>query len=184
MSGNLRAAALAVLLAVALVGCGSSSERQLGGQQQGVSEVLEEQMGEGQEAPATSGAFVGDAEPAYAEDEVEVDLTTMNADMVYATVYDMTQNPGDYRGRVVRMTGPYYHSYLEETGNDYYYVIIQDATACCAQGLEFVWGAGDHAYPDDYPADGTQVVVCGRFETYEENGVHYAHLVDASLMPA
>ena len=35
--------------------------------------------------------------------------------------------------------------------------------ACCAQGLEFVWGDGSHKYPDEYPAE-----VQGTFETYKE----------------
>ena len=51
----------------------------------------------------------------------------------------------------------------------YYACIIQDATACCQQGLEFVWGDGSHVYPDEYPTENTEVEVVGTFETYKDN---------------
>lgn len=50
--------------------------------------------------------------------------------------------------------------------------------------LEFVWGDGSRSWPDDYPEDGREVVVTGRFETYSEGEATYAHLVDASLEEA
>ena len=63
----------------------------------------------------------------------------------------------------------------------YHACIIPDATACCAQGIEFVW-AGEHYWPDDYPGDGADITVTGRLEIYEENGYSYLHLVDAELL--
>lgn len=36
------------------------------------------------------------------------------------------------------------------------------------QGLEFVWGDGSHKYPDEYPAEDTEIEVQGTFETYKE----------------
>ena len=62
----------------------------------------------------------------------------------------------------------------------YHACIIPDATACCAQGIEFVW-EGDHVWPDDYPEEGADIIVTGRLETYDENGFTYLHLVDAVL---
>ena len=40
--------------------------------------------------------------------------------------------------------------------------------ACCAQGLEFVWGDVSHKYPDEYPAEDTEIEVQGTFKTYKE----------------
>lgn len=40
--------------------------------------------------------------------------------------------------------------------------------ACCAQGLEFVWGDGSHKYPDEYPAEDTEIEVQETFETHKE----------------
>ena len=59
--------------------------------------------------------------------------------------------------------------------------IIPDATACCAQGIEFIWG-GKHQWPDDYPEEGTDIVVTGRLEIYLEDGYQFLHLVDSELL--
>ena len=61
--------------------------------------------------------------------------------------------------------------------------MIQDATSCCAQGMEFVWENGTHIYPDEYPEDNAEIVVEGTFETYKEEGDQnlYCRLSDAIL---
>ena len=114
---------------------------------------------------------------------VDYDLTAMSSDMVYATVYQMMILPEDYEGKTFRMEGNFYATYYEPTQSYYYYCIIQDATACCVQGLEFVWGDGSHKYPDEYPEEYTDVVVEGTFETYREEGDEnlYCRLTDAVL---
>lgn len=114
-------------------------------------------------------------------DGVDYDLTTMGSDMIYATVYQMMVDPDSYIGKTIRMDGLYYAGYDERTEKYYHYCIIQDAMACCAQGLEFVWGDGSHIYPDEYPQDNTEVVVQGVFEIYEEDGFKYCRLKDATL---
>lgn len=143
---------------------------------------MQEQMQQDETKDPQGAAFVADARPAFAQPDY--DLTAMSPDMVYATVYDMMANPAQYGGKTVKVAGPYYHTFYEATHMDYFYVIIEDATACCAQGIEFVWGDGSRAYPSEYPEDGTKVVVTGRFETYAEGNRYYAHLVDASLEAA
>lgn len=62
----------------------------------------------------------------------------------------------------------------------YFSCIIVDATACCSQEIEFVL-SGEHAYPDDYPEEGSEIVVQGIFNTYEENGYMYCQLKDAVM---
>ncbi len=114
-------------------------------------------------------------------DGVDYDLTTMNSDMVYATVYQMMIEPDAYIGKTIRMDGLYYAGYDKRTDQHCHYCIIQDAMACCAQGLEFVWGDGSHVYPDEYPQDNTNVVVQGVFETYQKEGGNYCRLKDATL---
>lgn len=120
----------------------------------------------------------------HTETGVDYDLTTMSKSMVYATVYQLMIDPDSYRGKTFRIMGDYYASYYEATGKYYHYCVIQDATACCAQGLEFVWGDGSHVYPDEYPAENTSIVVQGVFETYTEDDnpqVQYCRLVDATM---
>ena len=114
----------------------------------------------------------------------DIDLTVMDSNMVYSTVYQMMADAPSYVGKKVKMKGTYYSSYDEVTAKRYYFVIIKDATACCQQGLEFIWDDGNHVYPDEYPAEETEVEVEGVFETYKDNPedtFEYIHLVDASL---
>lgn len=115
------------------------------------------------------------------EASVDVDLSVMDSDMIYATVYQMMSDPEQYVDKTFRIEGKFYVTYDEMTKNQYYYCVIKDATECCAQGLEFVWGDGSHIYPDEYPTDGTEVVVDGTFELYMENDSRYCRLADADF---
>lgn len=111
----------------------------------------------------------------------DVDLSVMDSDMIYATVYQMMSDPEQYVGKTFRIEGKFYVTYDEMTKNQYYYCVIKDATECCAQGLEFVWGDGSHIYPDEYPTDGTEVIVDGTFELYMENDSRYCRLANADF---
>lgn len=115
------------------------------------------------------------------EASVDVDLSVMDSDMIYATVYQMMSDPEQYVGKKFRIEGKFYVTYDEMTKNQYYYCVIKDATECCAQGLEFVWGDGSHIYPDEYPTDGTEVIVDGTFELYMENDSRYCRLANADF---
>ena len=108
--------------------------------------------------------------------EIDVDLTKMNSTMVYNEVYDMVNDPEKYMGKTIKMSGVFNASYYEPTDNYYYYVVIADATACCAQGIEFVW-EGDHKYPDDYPKNGDEVIVTGVYGQYDELGITYNYIL-------
>ena len=115
------------------------------------------------------------------EASVDVDLSVMDSDMIYATVYQMMSDPEQYVGKTFRIEGKFYVTYDEMTKNQYYYCVIKDATECCAQGLEFIWGDGSHIYPDEYPTDGTEVIVDGTFELYMENDSRYCRLANADF---
>ena len=60
---------------------------------------------------------------------VDYDLTQMNGDMVYATVYQMMADPATYEGKTFRMEGLYTPIIVEDTGKIYHYCLIQDALA-------------------------------------------------------
>ena len=117
------------------------------------------------------------------DETVDYDLTQMSSDMVYATVYQIMVTPEEYEGKTFRIDGNFYATYYEATKKYYFYCIIQDATACCAQGMEFIWDDGSHIYPDEYPEDNAEIVVEGTFETYREDGDEnlYCRLSDAIL---
>ena len=110
--------------------------------------------------------------------DVDLDLTTLSSTMVYSEVLDMLQTPDDYMGMTIKMSG----SFAVAQGEDrmYYACIIKDATACCSNGIEFIWD-GDHSYPDDYPAAGDDITVVGEFDKYYEDGTLYIQLINAQV---
>ncbi|MGN0435001.1 MAG: hypothetical protein ACI4D8_00050 [Wujia sp.] len=111
----------------------------------------------------------------------DIDMTEMSSDMVYATVYQLMTDPNTYIGKIIRVKGNFCSSFYDVTNQWYHCVLIQDALACCAQGLEFIWEDGSHVYPDDYPAEYTEVIVTGTFELYEEEGYIYCRLNNATM---
>ena len=118
--------------------------------------------------------------PTY--DKIDVDLTTMSATMVYSEVLNMLDYPTQYVDKVVKMKGPFRP--FASTNENYCYpaIIIQDATACCASGIEFLLYGIPRCSPkggDGYPALEEEATIVGRFETYLEGTYVYEHLVDA-----
>lgn len=109
---------------------------------------------------------------------IDVDLTQMSSTMIYSEVQNMMLKPADYVGKTVKMQGAFSVSEIGE--NRYFACIIKDATACCAQGIEFDW-SGDHSYPADYPKDGSDITVTGEFTTYNEGQQQYCQLKNAEL---
>lgn len=109
-------------------------------------------------------------------DGVDIDLTQMNATMVFAEVSNIMYMPDDYIGKIIRMNGMAVSSTDPETGITYHAVIIRDATACCASGLDYVLADGQ-----EYPPDESDATVTGEFELYEENGFFYCQLKDAKI---
>lgn len=182
--------------AACLTGCGdqTGSNKAAGNMQSYVDQALEQQMqnaaGTTQEKTDTATTEKTDAadgeektETAAATGDVDYDLTNMNSDMVYSTVYQMMNDPQSYVGKTVRMNGAYIVNYWESTDTYYHCVLIKDAQACCSQGMEFVWDDGSHVYPDDYPEENAEVLVTGTFETYQETGDEnlYCRLKNATL---
>ncbi len=117
-----------------------------------------------------------DADPAS-----DIDLTTLSSTMVYSQVAAMMYTPEQYEGKIIKAKGLFSVYHDEFQNKDYFAVLIKDATACCSQGLEFVW-SGDHVYPDDYPEVGKEITVMGTFATYEEDGATYCQLLDSSMI--
>ena len=129
----------------------------------------------------------GESKPSHpSAGKVDVDLTVLSSTMVYSEVYNMLYfYPEDYYGKTVKANGIFaiYQMVVDgvtQPAPVAYACIIADATACCAEGMEFVL-KGDLTYPDDYPELGTEITVIGEFQSYEENGMTRYHLVNARL---
>ena len=126
------------------------------------------------EAPQTQAAAVSEAAAAA---DIDIDLLHLSSTMVYSEVSQIMTNPEAYVGKTIRAKGPF------RQNNGYYFVLISDATACCAQGIEFIW-AGQHRFPDDYPDVNTEIVVTGTFDSYMEGENRYYHIDNAALETA
>lgn len=115
--------------------------------------------------------------------KIDVDLNNLNANVVYAQVFQMMTEPDKFIGKRIRMSGQF-NVYAAEEGNpsgvtEYYAIIIADAQACCQQGIEFVWPG--HTYPEGFPEVKSNASVTGIFEVYEENGKKYCRLIADSV---
>ena len=173
---------LAACMAVSLCACGKdvgnntlSSNEEASASAESIPTPKEQETSEESEQPQAS------------SNGVDVDLTVLSSTMVYSEVYNMLYfYPEDYYGKTVKMTGQFnVYQWVDESGvvadmPVAYACIISDATACCAEGMEFVL-EGDYTYPDDYPELGAEITVIGEFQSYEENGMTWYHLVNARL---
>lgn len=110
-------------------------------------------------------------------DKPDLDLTKMSATMIYAEVFNMLIEPENYIDKILKMKGNFQVFTNEQNTERYYAVVIQDATACCQQGIEFIW-AGDHAYPQDYPKIGQEITVTGSYKVaFTNDGLEYHFLL-------
>ena len=123
---------------VALVGCAGGTHKTGG---PATAEMLRETDNAANNAEAESDAEnTAEAESDAANTAatgVDVDLTSLSATMVFSEVYHMMTSPQDYTGKVIRMEGICAVSQDHTSGKVYYACIVQDATACCSQGIEF-----------------------------------------------
>ena len=92
------------------------------------------------------------AEDAEGTAAVDIDLTALSGIMVYSEVNSMISFPDNYIGKTVKMQGQFtIYQATDENGafipdKMFFACMIADATACCAQGLEFAL-AGKPVYP-------------------------------------
>ena len=109
-------------------------------------------------------------------DQIDLDLTELSSTMVYSEVFNIMMEPEEYIGKTIKINGRCTLFRNQSTGNYYYSCIVQDATACCAKGIEFELADGY-----EYPEDGENVTVAGVFDTYLEGEYIYSTLRNARL---
>lgn len=170
---------LLFLLAMLLASCTTS------GHGRGRNNLISSLFNSGEESRETSNSngefsLSNSDYPKY--DNIDIDLTKMNATMVYSQVNDMITGPSPYVNKIVKMKGPF--KPYESTSPDYCYpaIVIMDATACCASGIEFLlYGVPRCSMTggNGYPLYNEEATIVGRFETYLEEKTTYVHLVDA-----
>lgn len=182
---------LAACMTLSLCACGKDSEKDAGND---ASSSNEKSSASAESIPTPKEQETPDEQQTPEEPEqtqtsadgVDVDLTVLSSTMVYSEVYNMLYNdPAHYLGKTVKARGGFSIYQLVTDGvlqpdPVAYACIIADATACCAEGMEFV-PEGDLTYPEDYPELGAEITVIGEFQSYEENGMTWYHLVNARL---
>lgn len=157
---------------VALTGCGSKADS---------SDVSKDTVTTNQQVQEAENTEAEAEEETLASDpSVDLDLTTLSSTMIYSEVFNMMMEPMAYEGQTIKMDGNCAIYSDEETGNTYYTCVVQDATQCCSQGLEFLLDSEQYAL-EDYPADGDPIVIKGTFSTYEEDGGTYITIKDSVM---
>ena len=176
---------LAVCMMASLCACGKGREKDAGNDTLSSNEEASASA-ESIPTPKEQETSEESEQPQASSNGVDVDLTVLSSTMVYSEVYNMLYNdPAHYLGKTVKARGTFSIYQLVTDGvlqpdPVAYACIIADAAACCAEGMEFVL-KDNLAYPDDYPEPGAEITVIGEFQSYEENGMTWYHLVNAIL---
>ncbi len=111
----------------------------------------------------------------------DIDLSRMSGTMVYGQVYQMVMYPQKYIGKYIKMKGVFSSYYDDESKRRFYGCVIQDALACCSQGLAFEL-AKPRKFPKEYPAEGSEITIIGYFDYLEEeDGASYPIVRNAEM---
>lgn len=107
--------------------------------------------------------------------KVGIDLSIMSDTMAYSELSRILTEPDNYVGRKITLGGTF-TVFTAESGT-YPACVLNDATACCTTGLEFITKDGT------YPSEGSIITVCGYLDSYvdEVDGGTYYHLTEASV---
>jgi len=109
-----------------------------------------------------------------------IDLTKMSKIMVYSSLFNIVSDYKKYVGKEIILSGNFTRYLDEETNKVYYICIIQDATACCTAGINFIPDA-KYSYPKDFPKENAKITVRGVLDTYEENGNIFCQLINTTM---
>ena len=178
------------MLSATLMSCGSESGKTADENTTAVDEIAavnqDEEVDPGQniQDPTPDGALdsqILSNPEVNSSGDVDIDLTSLSATFVYSEVFNMMVSPADYEGKKVKMEGTCNMYQDPDTGKKYYACIVQDATQCCSQGLEFVLDESEYT-EDDYPEIGSDITLEGTFATYMENGNQYLTMLNAKLL--
>ncbi len=113
---------------------------------------------------------------ACAKIKPDVDLSKMNGVMAYSGLFNVMCNPPAYEGKIIKVKGFCDSTHDDDTGKDYYAVVLIDGSMCCMIGVDFVLKSGK------YPKVGDMITVMGKFEQYKDGEDTFCRLSDAELM--
>ncbi|SOC08448.1 hypothetical protein [Pseudobutyrivibrio ruminis] len=171
---------LGLLMALVFVGCGSTEAASVQETEVAEEQVAEEPEVEVEDSESLENELLLEDENVDADPGVDLDLTALSSTMVYSEVFNMMMAPEEYEGKTIKMDGVCNVYQDSETGKTYYACIVQDATQCCSQGLEFVLDESQYE-ASDYPENGDEIVISGDFSTYTEGDYQYITILNSVL---
>ena len=107
---------------------------------------------------------------------VDIDLTILHGNMLYAAVYNMVNDPSAYAGKTVKLDGTYAVYETDDPEAPLHACIVRDAAGCCASGLEFRLAA-----PQPYPTEGSHILLIGTLAIDEGESPPVLMLKDAAF---
>ena len=115
--------------------------------------------------------------------KVDYDLSDMNFTMISSFFFQMLIEPEEYENKTFKIKGKFQTFDNEENpaALPYFSVIMNDATMCCQEGIDFVW-KGDHKYPDDYPQPDQEITIVGKYIVTETNGFTYNYILASDII--
>lgn len=105
-------------------------------------------------------------------DKIDIDLTKCSYTMASAIIFDMLLSQNDYLGKRIKIKGQFWAN--EDDSNQFFAVLMYDATACCQTGLTFK--DKNRRYPEDYPAQLEEIEITGVYTKEEIDGMSYAYI--------
>ena len=123
------------------------------------------------------------ATPAEApqQTKIDYDLSGMNFTMISSFFFQMLIEPETYENKTFKIKGSFQTFENPDGELPYFSVIMNDATMCCQEGMDFVW-EGDHKWPQDYPPEGTEISIIGKYIVTEEDGFSYNYLLASDVI--
>ncbi|MCR5795243.1 MAG: hypothetical protein K6G61_07900 [Solobacterium sp.] len=108
----------------------------------------------------------------------DIDLADMSSTVIFAEISNMMNAPQDYEGKYIRIKG--FLKLDDSEGEMLFNCVVPDATQCCLNGIRF-YRTGEYKYPDDYPEEGTEIIVEGTFSYIEDTYLTVLCLDDAVM---
>ena len=100
-----------------------------------------------------------------AEKKIDIDLSKMSKDMVYAAVFQFMCESESYEGKVIHIEGTYTSFDDEQDSSKIDYCVVTDALSCCWTGIEFEL-APEYAELEEQLVEEKNIIVTGKFENY------------------
>ena len=120
---------------------------------------------------------------AVATTKVDYDLSNYNFTMISSFFFQMLIEPETYENKTFKIKGKFQSFENEEdpAALPYFSVIMNDATMCCQEGIDFIW-EGNHKWPADYPQQDQVITIVGKYIVTETDGFTYNYILASDIL--